>query len=75
MEDILDVFFFILFSQPKNSRSADSAALEVAKEVLELWMRGDGRISLNGVKCVKRRIVAFRVDLTWYNKSMKTRPV
>ena len=75
-KDILERFFDVLFSQPKNSRNADSAALKVAKELIELWTRGDGRIPLNGVECLKRRIIAFRDDLSWLNKkSMKTRPV
>ena len=75
-KEVLERFFDVLHGQGKNQRSAETAASEVAKELIQLWKLGDGRIPLNQVKTIAKRIFDFRSDLAWLCKtSMETRPI
>ena len=51
-KDVLE-HFDVLYLKPKNERSANEAAFNVASELTQLWRDGDGRITLKSVATVK----------------------
>ena len=74
-KDVLERFFDILYSQPKNNRNAKDAAAAATEQLLRLWTLGDERIPLNAEKTVKKAILTLREDLAWLNqKAKKKRP-
>ena len=62
-KEVLERFFEVLHSQPKNGRNVDAAAYSVAAELDGLWKLGDARIPLKTVKTIKKMITDFRENL------------
>ena len=74
-KEILERFFDVLHSQPKNNRDGNAVAHSVATELDDLWLLGDARIPRNTVPTIKKKVVDFR-DLLGIisKKSKKGRP-
>ena len=74
-QEVLERYFDVLHSQPSNCCDVNGAARAVAKELHELWEKGDARIPINKVQTIQRKILEFREDLRYLlNKSKKGRP-
>ena len=56
--EVLEHFFDVLHSQPKNNRDSNDVVHTVATKLDELWLLGDARIPRNTVTTIKRKIVA-----------------
>ena len=73
--EVLERFFAVLHSQPKNCRDVNAAAITVATELHALWLVGDARIPCNLRDTMKKKIVKFRELLKFLcTKGKKGRP-
>ena len=52
-KDVLERYFDVLYSKPKNKSGANKAAFNLANELTQLWRDGDGRVTLKSVATVK----------------------
>ena len=62
-KDVLEHFFNVLYTQPRNKRVAGDAAFTVALELRDLWNHGDARIPLRANSTIKKAILEMREDL------------
>ena len=73
--EVMERFFQVFYSVPKNERNKNDAALTVAKELCALWELGDARIPVIGRDKLKKKILGMRQDLTDIcNESKKGTP-
>ena len=74
-KDVLERFYGVLHSQQGNSRKASDAAQLVAKELHDLWLRGDARIPRCLVKTIQKKIMDMREMIRYLSdKAKKGRP-
>ena len=73
--EVMERFFGVLHSQASNCRDVNGAARIVAKELHELWEKGDAQIPIQRINTTHAKILEFREDLRYLcNKSKKGRP-
>ena len=74
-KEILERFFGVLHSRPKNDRDNNAVAHALSAELHALWFLGDARIPCNSIKTIKKKVEDLRQLLKYLcNKSKKGRP-